>query len=117
MRLKFYNTNFVGTQFGGNLYAMTDPFYMLMLLQILGNDYYVWDQAANITFVAPAREKVYVNFNLTDKDIADIKQHTESGEKHIKTFHTNIVTSSENIVAKVQKDIYIRQKHHWENTK
>ena len=29
MALRFYNKNFVGTQFGGNLYAMTDPFYMI----------------------------------------------------------------------------------------
>jgi hypothetical protein len=36
MKLRFYNRNYVGTHFGGSLYAMIDPFYMLMLMQVLG---------------------------------------------------------------------------------
>ena len=32
MRLRFYNRNYVGTHYGGNLFTMTDPFHMLMLM-------------------------------------------------------------------------------------
>ena len=38
MGLKWYNRNYVRTQFGGSLYSMTDPFYMLMLMENLGRD-------------------------------------------------------------------------------
>ena len=55
MKLRWYNRNYVGTHFGGSLSAMTDPFFMLMLLNILGNDYIVWDQAARIQFLRPGR--------------------------------------------------------------
>jgi len=41
MKLRFWNANYVGTHFGGSLYAMTDPFYMLMLIENLGSDYVV----------------------------------------------------------------------------
>lgn len=36
MKLTFWNRNYVGTQFGGSLYAMTDPFFMLILIENLG---------------------------------------------------------------------------------
>ena len=52
MGLNRLNRNYVGTQFGGSLYAMTDPFFMLMLMENLGRDYVVWDKAANIEFVS-----------------------------------------------------------------
>ena len=38
MNLRFWNANYVGTHFGGSLYSMTDPFYMLMLIENLGRD-------------------------------------------------------------------------------
>ncbi len=55
MKLRWYNRNYVSTHFGGSLYAMTDPFYMLMLINILGEGYAVWDKAAHIDFVSPGR--------------------------------------------------------------
>src|SRR2546429_7301474 len=36
MPLRFYNRNYFGTHFGGSLYSMCDPFYVLMLANILG---------------------------------------------------------------------------------
>jgi len=36
MHLRFYNRNYVGTHFGGSLYAMCDPFFMLMVINNLG---------------------------------------------------------------------------------
>lgn len=53
MVLRWYNRNYVGTQFGGSLYSMVDPFFVLMLMENLGPDYIVWDKAANIEFVSP----------------------------------------------------------------
>ena len=45
MKMTWYNRNYVNTHFGGSLYSMTDPFFMLMLMQILGKEYIVWDKA------------------------------------------------------------------------
>ena len=45
LRLRPWNRNYVRTQFGGNLFAMSDPFWMLLLMQHLGKDHYVWDKA------------------------------------------------------------------------
>jgi hypothetical protein len=55
MGLGWYNRNYVGTQFGGSLYSMVDPFYMLMLMENLGRQYIVWDKAADIDFISPGK--------------------------------------------------------------
>ena len=47
LRLGLLNRNYVGTHFGGSLFAMTDPFYALLLMHRLGERYLVWDQAAS----------------------------------------------------------------------
>jgi hypothetical protein len=39
LRLYGLNRNYMGTHFGGSLFSMTDPFYMLMLIRTLGKDY------------------------------------------------------------------------------
>jgi len=65
MGLGWYNRNYVGTQFGGSLYSMTDPFFMLMVMENLGSDYIVWDKAASIDFIAPGKGPVYADFVST----------------------------------------------------
>ena len=52
LRRRWYNRNYVGTHFGGSLFAMTDPFWMILVLRSLGDGYIVWDQAAEIRFDA-----------------------------------------------------------------
>jgi acyl-coenzyme A thioesterase PaaI-like protein len=55
LKERLLNRNYVGTHFGGSLFAMTDPFYMLMLMHRLGKGYRVWDRAASIDFLSPGR--------------------------------------------------------------
>jgi hypothetical protein len=62
MKLRFWNSNYVGTHFGGSLYAMTDPFYMLMLIENLGHDYIVWDKSASVRFRQPGRARCSLPF-------------------------------------------------------
>ena len=63
---RWFNRNYVGSHFGGSLFAMTDPFWMLMVLHHLGRDHYVWDKAGEIEFVKPGRGVVQTAFALDD---------------------------------------------------
>ena len=110
MPLRFYNRNILGIQFGGSLFSMTDPWYMMMIWMRLGDDYNVIDSAASINFLKPGLSRVYIDFILTDEDIADIKTHTDSGEKYLKTFNINILDDFGNVVSEVTRTIYIRKK-------
>lgn len=110
MKLRRWNANYVGTHYGGSLYSMADPFYMLMLIANLGRDYIVWDKSASIRFRTPGMGKVSVLFRLTDDVIAEIREALKTEEKIDRTFQAVIKDESGTVVAEVQKVIQIRNK-------
>lgn len=110
MPLRFYNRNYVGTQFGGSLYSMTDPWFMLMVMKALGDGYIVWDKAASIRFKKPGRMRVIAEFRLSDTDLSDIHEHLKNEEKYEKTFQVQVIDTEGTLVAEVDKLIYIRKK-------
>lgn len=110
LRLRPWNRNYVKTQFGGNLFAMTDPFWMLLAMHQLGNDYFVWDKAGSIDFVAPGREDVYAHFKLEPTVVAELREAAAQGEKVLRWFDVDITTRGGEVVAKVRKQLYVRLK-------
>ncbi|WP_043614997.1 DUF4442 domain-containing protein [Chromobacterium violaceum] len=110
LKLGLGNRNYVGTHFGGSLYAMTDPFYMLMLLRQLGGDYYVWDKAGRIDYVKPGRGVVRALFHLSDEQLADIRERTAGGDKHLPEMMVEIRDADDELVATVHKTLYVRRK-------
>jgi acyl-coenzyme A thioesterase PaaI-like protein len=110
LRLRPWNRNYVGTQFGGNLFAMTDPFWMLLAMHRLGPDYYVWDKAGAIEFVAPGREHVYAQFHLDQITVDELRAAAASGEKVLRWFETEVTTAAGEVVARVRKQLYVRLK-------
>jgi acyl-coenzyme A thioesterase PaaI-like protein len=110
MKLSLRNKNYVGSHFGGGLFSMTDPFYMVMLVNVLGGEYLVWDKAASIEFVAPGRSTVYAHFNITDQMLDEIRRATANGEKFEPVYAIDIVDGAGEVIAKVKKTLYIRRK-------
>ncbi|MCX5213132.1 DUF4442 domain-containing protein [Kitasatospora sp. NBC_00240] len=110
LRLGRLNRNYVGTHFGGSIFAMTDPFWMLLVMQNLGRDYVVWDAAAEISFVSPGRGDIFAEFTLTDDRLAEIRELTQDGKKALIWFDTEVVAADGSVVARVRKQVYVRQK-------
>jgi len=110
MKLSFWNKNYVGSHFGGALFAMTDPFYMLMFMNLLGRDYVVWDKSAVVNFVRPGRSTVTANFEVTDAMLAEAISRTANGEKYEPTFRINVLDKAGDVIAHVDKTLYIRRK-------
>jgi len=110
MKLRWYNRNYVKSHFGGSLFSMTDPFYMLMLLRNLGKDYIVWDTAARIKFIQPGRSEVRATFTLDAERLQSIREKAESSEKLLEKFKVRVVDGEGTTVAVVQKTLYIRKK-------
>lgn len=110
MGLRWFNRNYVGTHFGGSLYSMTDPFFMLMLMQCLGRDYIVWDQAANIDFVSPGKGRVWARFRLTQEEIQRVRDEAESGAPLRPVYQVEVTDDAGTVVARVQKTLYVRKK-------
>ena len=112
MALRWYNRNAVGTHFGGSLYSMIDPHLMLLLMQLLGKEYLVWDKSASIEFIKASRKKVRSVITITDDALDEIRRRTEGGEKHFAKFHVEIKDTSGELVSRIEKVIYVRKKIH-----
>src|SRR5262245_2842192 len=110
MKLRWWNRNYVGTHFGGALYAMTDPFYMIMLIQNLGPGYVVWDKAATIRFRKPGRGTVRAQFRLSESQIDDIRSKLQNQEKLEPLFTVEVKDDNGVVVAEVEKLLYVRRK-------
>ena len=110
LRSRVLNRNYVGTHFGGSLFAMTDPFYALLLMHRLGERYLVWDQAASIEFIAPARGTVSATFVLPRERVEAIRAQAAGGEKVLPEFEDEIRDRAGEIVARVRKTLYVRLK-------
>jgi hypothetical protein len=110
MKLRFWNRNYVGTHYGGSLYSMADPFYMLMLMENLGRDYIVWDKAASIRFRKPGKGRVKAEFRLTDAQLDDIREKLKLQEKYEPTFVVEVKDEAGDVVAEVQKVLHIRRR-------
>lgn len=110
LRLGLANRNYFGTQFGGSLYAMTDPFFALMMLRNLGPDYVVWDKAGAIRYLRPGRGDVHARLRLAAADVARARKATARGAKHEPTFRASVVDRDGNVVAEVEKTLSIRRR-------
>lgn len=110
MKLTFYNKNYMGTQFGGSLYAMVDPWYMLMLIKNLGPEYIVWDKAATINFRKPGKGTVFAEFNLTEEHLNEIRATLVAQKKMDYIFKVEIKDQDGKLIAEVDKVLYIRKK-------
>ena len=110
MPLRFYNRNYFGTHFGGSLYSMCDPFYVLMLANILGPDYIVWDKAAAIRFKRPGKGVMKASFNLTEEKITEIRAAADAQPKVEPQFQVLVKDSEGNVIAEIDKLLYVKKK-------
>ncbi|MDQ3511940.1 MAG: DUF4442 domain-containing protein [Pseudomonadota bacterium] len=110
LRMRRWNQNYVGTHFGGSLFAMTDPFWMLLTMKSLGDDYIVWDKSAEIEFLKPGRGTVHACFDLDPGVLEEFRSATQDGARCLRWFQTDIINANGDVVAKVRKQLYVRRK-------
>jgi hypothetical protein len=110
LRAHRWNRNYVGVHFGGSLFAMTDPFWMLLTLHAIGSDYIVWDKAGEIEFLKPGRGTVRATFRIDDAMLEEIRAATAGGDKYLRWCETDVVNADGDVVARVRKQLYIRRK-------
>lgn len=110
MKLRWFNRNAVGTHFGGSLYSMIDPHHMLLLMQLLGKGYIVWDQSAEIVFRKPGRGHVRSIVRIGDDVLDQIRRETQEGASYRPEFELSILDDDDEIVATATKVLYVRRK-------
>jgi acyl-coenzyme A thioesterase PaaI-like protein len=114
MPLRFYNLNYFGTHFGGSLYAMCDPFLVLMAVKNLGPDYQVFDKGATIRFRRPGCGRVHVHFELNDERLAALRAAADRDGKADVPLTVDVVDAAGETVAQVEKLLQIRRRDYVE---
>jgi acyl-coenzyme A thioesterase PaaI-like protein len=110
MKLRWWNANYVGTHFGGSLFAMTDAFYMLMLMANLGSGYIVWDKAASIRYRKPGRGTVRAEFRLSDAELDNIRAQLGTLPQCEALFKVEVKDEQGTVIAEVDKIVHVRRK-------
>jgi hypothetical protein len=110
LKLHWFNKNYVGVQYGGSLYSMTDPFYMLILLKNLGEKYIIWDKAGYIDFKKPGLGTVKAHFKMTEDEIHYIQQQADQKDKYIFDKTVDIFNEEGEVVASVVRTLYVKKK-------
>jgi acyl-coenzyme A thioesterase PaaI-like protein len=105
--LTWRTRNRVGTIFGGSIYAATDPFYMVMLMEILGPEFVVWDKGAAIRFKRPGTRTLFAKLRLSAEFTDGIREQAlREGEV---TFNLPLHYRDETGLeyAEIQKTLYV----------
>lgn len=110
LSLNWRSRNRVGTIFGGSIYSSTDPFYMLMLMEILGRDYVVWDKGATIRFKRPAKETLFIDFLITPQMLEEVR--TKVAQDQEGNFIWTIFFRSKDgvVFAEIDKVLYVAKR-------
>ena len=108
--LSWRTRNYVGTIFGGSMYAAMDPFYMIMLIRRLGPGYTVWDKSATIRFKKPGRSTLSAKFVVDDEEVLAIRKALETAPSVDRVYTVDLTDREGDICATVEKTVYIRRK-------
>lgn len=110
LKLTWLTRNLVGTIYGGSMYSSIDPFYMLMLMRILGRDFVVWDKSATIRFKRPARSTLFADFHFDEATLADIREQVARDGESTFTWTVALKDASGTVYADCDKVIYVATK-------
>ncbi|CAM1343340.1 DUF4442 domain-containing protein [Tenacibaculum amylolyticum] len=114
--ISYKNRNYVNSIFGGSLFSAVDPIPMVQLINLIGDEYVVWDKYAEISFKRPAKEHTYAEFIYTEEELEAIKTRVAK-EKEIEIIKSTQLTNKDKTVVfcEVKKTIYIAEKSFYKN--
>ncbi|WP_106814389.1 PaaI family thioesterase [Microbacterium timonense] len=110
LHVNVFTRNYVKTAFGGSMSAMTDPYYFMLVMHQLGRDYVVWDTRGEIEFLKPGRGVLTAQFTVPREKAAELRERARGGAKVLEWFETEITDRSGDVVARVRREVYVREK-------
>ena len=100
--------NYVGTIFGGSMYAALDPIYMVMLIKLLGPGYEVWDKTATIRFRRPGRSTLRATFRVEEAELEKIRVDVAQAGRSERQYTVTLVNDQGEECATCEKTLSIR---------
>jgi len=93
------------------MFSSVDPFPMVQLINLIGDDYVVWDKSAEIKFRRPGNQSLYAEFTYSDEELDKIKTRVKE-EKEIEFQKVTLLTdkAGDKVFCEVIKKLYIADK-------
>ncbi|EKD71297.1 MAG: hypothetical protein ACD_46C00220G0001 [uncultured bacterium] len=114
LKMRLFNRNYAGVHFGGSLFAMTDPFFMIMLIKNLGDQYIVWDKAGRIDFKKPGKGLIRARCKFSQEEINQIREETNRTGKYIFDRSVDLFNEQNEVVATIIKTLYVKRKDNYQ---
>jgi acyl-coenzyme A thioesterase PaaI-like protein len=106
-----FTTNLGSATFGGTIFAATDPFYALLIGQIMqhkGFKITVWLKSAEIQYLKPARKDLHYTIKINDEMIKEVERAITNEGKFVKTYPIEIFDTKGDLCVTAQNEVYIR---------
>ncbi|AJR07921.1 hypothetical protein H744_2c1242 [Photobacterium gaetbulicola Gung47] len=116
LKLKWWNKNANRTQYGGSIFSLTDPVYALMLIGILGKEYFIWDKQAEIHYLKPGNTDLFADFLISEDQLGQIMAATACGDKYFPEFVVQVKNTQGEVVSQVKRVLYVRKKPQYRAT-
>ena len=115
LRLYWRTRNYVGTVFGGSIFGALDPIYMIQLINLLGEDFVVWDKEAKVKFLKPINKTVFARFLITEELLKEIRKEVSLNKKMHVTLPVSFVDKKGTAYATVEKLLFISDKAYYKS--
>ena len=116
--LNWKNRNYVNSIFGGSMFSAVDPIPMVQLINLLGNDYVVWDKAATVAFQRPAKETIYATFTYSEEELTHIKSTIKAQQQMELQKQVNLTNQDGTVVfCQINKTLYVADKQYFKSKK
>jgi acyl-coenzyme A thioesterase PaaI-like protein len=109
--LSWRTRNYVGTIYGGSLYAAVDPFFMIMLIHRLGPGFEVWDKAATVRFRKPGRTTLTARLALPPGEVEAIRAALQGARSVDRTYRVELVDAAGVVLVEVDKVVHARLRY------
>jgi acyl-coenzyme A thioesterase PaaI-like protein len=115
LKLNIRTRNRVGTVYGGSIYSSIDPYFMLLMMDILGRDYVVWDKGASVKFIRPITGKVKCRFLIPDELVEKVKSEIAANGQYVFEMPLQYEDGEGKVYATFTKTIYTASKEYYKN--
>ncbi len=110
LKSRLRNRNYVGTHFGGTLYAGLDPQFMLAFLHIFKKELIVWDKAASIRFRRPGKGTLRARMEIPPGEVDEIRRLCERDGRVDRTYQIAWQNAAGETVCEIEKVLHFRSK-------
>lgn len=107
---KWHTKGFGGILQGNTIYGAAEPIYSMILHQLLGKNYVIFNRKSEITYKKPAKTEVFAHFRISVSLLKTIKEMVDKKQEEDFSFSVKIQDDWQQTYAEIKQEIYIARR-------